>query len=146
MTAWRRTSLPRALLVLLTGSLLSVGCPATRGPAPHRDETVADTTRLRELREAVEQQLGTPTCTDRSQCRAMPVGAKPCGGPSSYVVYSMATTDSVRLAAVVQEYTAYQADLNRKQELVSDCQFLSAPPVDCMAGACAARSGIPSRD
>jgi hypothetical protein len=76
----------------------------------------------------------------------MPVGAKPCGGPWSYLVYSMATSDSVQLAAAVQEYTAYQADLNRKLGLVSDCQFLSAPTVDCMAGVCATSSSSPNQD
>ena len=76
----------------------------------------------------------------------MPLGAKPCGGPWSYVVYSVATTDSVRLAAVVKEYTTYQADLNRKQGLVSDCQFLPPPTIDCVGGQCATNTRSRSRD
>ena len=146
VTSRRRTSPPRRTFVLLTAGLLSAGCHTARGPVPQGDEDLADSTRLRQLQEAVDQLLGTPTCTARSQCRAMPIGAKPCGGPWSYLVYSMATTDSVRLAAAVQEYTSYQADLNRKQELVSDCRFLSAPTIDCKAGVCSSSSGSSSRD
>lgn len=121
--------------------LLSAACHAARNPAPATQSTEADTARLTALRQAVAQQVGTPTCTDRSQCRAMPLGAKPCGGPFSYVVYSTITVDSVRLAAAVDAYTAYQAVLNKELGLVSDCRFVAPPAVDCVAGLCAAKPG-----
>jgi hypothetical protein len=126
-----------ATRLLLSLAVLGAACHGPRNPAPASRSSEDDTTRLKELSQAVAQQVGSPTCTDRSQCRVMPLGAKPCGGPSSYVVYSTTTADSVRLAVAVQEYTAYQAALNEKLGLVSDCRFLPPPAVDCRTGVCA---------
>jgi hypothetical protein len=120
----------------LSLTVLGAACLGSRNPAPSRSSD-EDTTRLNELRHAVAREVGSPTCTDGSQCRVMPLGRKPCGGPFSYVVYSTATADSVRLASAVQEYTAYQAALNEKLGLVSDCRFLPPPAVDCRTGVCA---------
>lgn len=121
------------------------GCHrGSRTPQPG-DESLADTTRLRELREAVTREIGTPRCENRAQCGTMPFGAKPCGGPWSYLVYSRATTDTARLAAAVREYTVFQSGLNRRSGLVSDCRFTPRPAVDCVAGICVPDSAGASR-
>jgi len=66
----------------------------------------------------------------------MGVGSKPCGGPRSYVVYSMVTTDSAALALITQRYNAADARLNRERGLVSDCTFLPPPELECVGGRC----------
>jgi hypothetical protein len=131
----------RTRYAFLAASVLGAACHVAGSRASHREEVPADSTRLRQLRESVTQVLQVPTCVDRSQCRVMPLGAKPCGGPWSYLIYSTATTDSARLAAAVTKYTSYQTDLNRKLGLVSDCQFVPPPQVDCVSGQCATSAG-----
>ncbi len=121
----------------LWGGLSATGCHATARPAANVKVGADDTTRLGELRQAVASRVGTTRCVDRSQCRAMPLGSKPCGGPWSYVVYSTATTDSGALALAVQRYNVADAELNRKLGRVSDCSFVSPPKLDCVLGFCA---------
>jgi hypothetical protein len=68
-------------------------------PAPRAAENGAvDAPSLDSLRAVVLQLIGEPTATSLAQCRLMPAGEKPCGGPRSYLVYSMETTDSTALA------------------------------------------------
>ena len=87
-------------------------------------------------RAAVLALVSKPRCERVDQCRAAPLGAKPCGGPWSYVVFSTATTDSVRLAKAAAEYTALEVDQNRRAGVVSECQFVTAPKLSCSQGYC----------
>jgi hypothetical protein len=88
------------------------------------------------LRAVIEAARGEPGCTAEGQCRAIAFGAKPCGGPWSYLVYSTATADTLRLAEAVAAYNRREADLNREQNRSSDCLFVSPPQVACAGGFC----------
>jgi hypothetical protein len=99
-------------------------------------EVQADTASLDVLRAEARAQVGDPTCTMTAQCRTIPFGAKPCGGPWSYLVYSVATTDSAQLAGAVDRYTAREHDLNRLEQRVSDCGLVTEPDVMCADGQC----------
>lgn len=70
----------------------------------------------------------------------MPLGAKPCGGPWRYVVFSTATADSVRLVAAAAEHTVLEAEQNRRTGAVSDCRFVAAPTLSCSRGYCVSGS------
>lgn len=112
----------------------SVGCrPQPPQPARARDN-------LDSLRRALTEAVGTASCTAKEQCRAMGVGSKPCGGPRSYLIYSMATTDSAALAVVAQRYNTAEAETNRELGRISDCTFLPPPELECAGGRCAART------
>src|SRR4051812_43410739 len=50
--------------------------------------------------------VGTPSCTDDSQCRSLAIGARPCGGPESYLAYSTARTSEAELRALGAIYQA----------------------------------------
>jgi hypothetical protein len=104
-------------------------------------EVQADTASLDVLRAEVRAQLGDPTCTTTAQCRTIPFGAKPCGGPWSYLVYSVATTDSAELTSAVDRYTAREHELNRLEERVSDCGLVTKPEVMCADGQCVSVDG-----
>ena len=135
----RLSALPWLVLVgLSVTSCRAVG----RSPSAAKT-TVGDSTGLQQLREAALRRLGRPSCSARSNCRVIPVGSKPCGGPWSYAVYSTATTDSAALAVAVQRYNAAEAELNRKLGRVSDCSFVAPPKLDCVDGMCAPASSPP---
>lgn len=84
----------------------------------------------------VQALIGEPSCNSVAQCRAAPLGAKPCGGPWSYAVYSTVTTDSSALAAAISRYNAHENELNRREGRVSDCRFVAPPRLDCADGRC----------
>ncbi len=109
---------------------LMAGCRATVQRAADGGE------RLAELGIEVRALIADSGCWSIAQCRALPLGAKPCGGPWSYAVYSTEATDSSALAAAVGRYNAHENELNRREGRVSDCQFVSPPLLECVDGHC----------
>jgi hypothetical protein len=103
----------------------------------------SDTTDLATLRARALALIGEPRCENESQCRLIAFGSKPCGGPRQYLVYSVATTDSVQLAAAVLRYNARDAELNRLQGRISDCMMVTPPRLRVVNGRCEAVSGGP---
>jgi hypothetical protein len=93
-------------------------------------------TALDSLRSVVQQLVGEATCNDVGECRLIGFGAKPCGGPASYLVFSIVTTDSVELASTVEQYNARQEELNGKLGLISDCALVEPPALACIDSRC----------
>jgi hypothetical protein len=117
-----------------SAGLLLVGC-ARRPPAA---EGKRDSVELGDLRESIIRQVGTASCSASSDCRTLPLGSKPCGGPRQYLVYSATATDSSRLAADAARYTSAEAKKNQEERQVSDCSVLVEPRVGCISGRCQA--------
>jgi hypothetical protein len=106
-------------------------------PAPRAAENGAvDAPSLDSLRAVVLQLIGEPTATSLAQCRLMPAGEKPCGGPRSYLVYSMETTDSTALARAVAKYNAEDARANQESGQMSDCRVETPPHLGFSGGRC----------
>lgn len=97
-----------------------------------------DVARLEAMEAAIDAMIADRTCGGDGDCRAIAFGAKPCGGPWSYKVYSAARVDSTELAVAVAEYNAYNEELNRRYGWVSTCDFVSEPAVGCVGSECAA--------
>ena len=134
LAAIRRTG---ARLALLSGCLVA-GAPGCRKePDVIPPPAAADTTLLSALRSQVFGLIGVPTCRDLSQCRLIAYGSKPCGGPWTYLVYSLATTDSIALNAAVEKYNAQEAEVNRTEGRRSDCRAITRPQLQVVAGRCA---------
>ncbi|MGH2347944.1 MAG: hypothetical protein ACRDFT_00595 [bacterium] len=113
--------------------LLALGCRPAPPPPPEPPDLAAHRAEVLAL-------IGEPRCDRVEQCRATPLGAKPCGGPWRYVVFSTVTTDSIRLATAAAEYTALEAEQNRRTGAVSDCRFVAAPSLGCSRGYCVSQS------
>lgn len=128
----RRVAHSLAVLALVAACRATGQRETTVQPATDED----DREQLAELGAEARALIGEPSCTSVAQCRAVPLGAKPCGGPWSYVVYSTESTDAAALADVVARYNALEARLNRREGRVSDCQFVSRPLLDCVDGRC----------
>jgi hypothetical protein len=63
-----------------------------------------------------------------------PVGASPCGGPARYLVYSVAATDSARLAGAVAAFNAREQ--RRVEGTMGACVTPAPPRPACLAGTC----------
>jgi len=75
-------------------------------------------------------------CEGAGDCRAAPVGDRPCGGPRTYVVYCARTTDSVALYRKLDELARAERAYNQEQGLASTCEFRTPPPVAASGGSC----------
>lgn len=134
-------------IVLLTACAAQGGAPAqvqaaatpVAGAAPgHADAAGQNDTLAR-----IHALVGTPACTDDSQCRTMAVGEKGCGGPEGYLAYSTVRTPEAELQALGAVYRAERRDANARSGRVSTCSFVADPGAVCRAGACILRPAQP---
>jgi hypothetical protein len=129
--------------ILLAGTTLTLsGSACVRKQAAVEERP--DTREPEALRESIGRQVGNATCSSPGACRAIPMGAKPCGGPRRYLIYSLELTDSARLAGDVARFNEAEARANKEKGMTSDCNLVLKPQVSCVSGRCLARrSGEP---
>ncbi|MEN3278342.1 MAG: hypothetical protein V7631_4132 [Massilia sp.] len=80
--------------------------------------------------------IGNAECSGDNQCQVLPVGARPCGGPSSYLAWSSAKTDAAQLQALAERHKAEQQADNERSGRISTCIAIAPPAVACRAGTC----------
>lgn len=100
--------------------------PAAPVTAPAAGDTLGQITRL----------IGKAECTSDQQCQILPVGARPCGGPASYLAWSNAKTSGTELQALADRHRSEQQANNTRSGMVSDCRAIAPPAAACRAGAC----------
>ena len=96
--------------------------------------------RLSSLLRDIRLQVGDAAASSVQQCRKVALGAKPCGGPASYLVYSTAQTDEQALLKKVNQYNKMSQSYNREQGMMSDCAMVPEPAVVLVDGVCKAGS------
>ncbi len=106
--------------------------------APSQQDAAPEGQQVDSLRATVLQLIGEPMASSLGQCRSIAFGAKPCGGPRAYLVYSMEATDSTDLARAVARFTAEDARLNQELGRISDCGMVAPPQITFVAGQCVA--------
>ena len=95
-------------------------------PAPSQPDTL---TQIKDL-------IGKAECSSDNQCQALPIGARPCGGPASYLAWSTAKTSSSDIQALADRFRAEQQERNARSGMVSDCRAIAPPAAVCRAGSC----------
>lgn len=129
----------RAVLYLVP--LAVAGCGYTNsagGESPAGCDAPVFERRLDALRASIDDEIGEAGATDVAACRTLPLGAKPCGGPWTYLVYSAEASDAARLAELAAEYDSVDAERNRACGLASDCMMVMPPEVALADGRCVA--------
>lgn len=133
----------RVMLLTIAG-VIAAACNAPRQPAtPAQDtgqsaapETGHDQVqRLEREARAIARADG---CTSGGECRAAPVGDRPCGGPRAYIVYCARTTDSAALYRKLDELAGAERAYNQQQGLASTCEFRMPPRLVAGLGSCRA--------
>jgi hypothetical protein len=102
-----------------------------------RDEA-SDRAQLAAMEQEIVALVGEPVCGDSPDCRSIGFGAKPCGGPWDYMIYSVATVDNVVLTSKVAAYNEFNAELNIRYGWGSECSVALPPTLGCQAGVCVA--------
>ena len=93
---------------------------------------------LAALKTEIENLAITSICSDTFECKLIPFGSKPCGGPWGYLVYST-SIDTEELENRVEWYNRKEAIYNTEWGIVSDCA-VNNPPVsmNCENNTCVA--------
>ncbi|MFN2391720.1 MAG: hypothetical protein ABR566_07105 [Pyrinomonadaceae bacterium] len=91
---------------------------------------------LKKLKKEIDREIGKPRARRLTQCRVIAFGAKPCGGPRTYLVYSNLKTNEPKLKRLVSEYNRLEEKLNKEGNLISDCMFVEEPKITVLNGMC----------
>lgn len=105
-------------------------------PWDEGDTLEEDLERLADMKEAIVRFAGTPACAGDGDCDALPLGAKPCGGPWEYLIYSKSACDDGRLRELTCAYNAVNHAINTRHGLNSDCMIVGPPRIGCRDGEC----------
>ncbi len=91
----------------------------------------------RQLQLRLERLTENKECEQDNQCKVIGVGARPCGGPDQYLIYSTLHTDEKMLSYTNERYQKLKKQQNEKLGLMSTCQMLMPPASACVAKKCA---------
>jgi hypothetical protein len=96
-----------------------------------------------QLGEAIDMEIADARCDNDNHCKAIAIGANPCGGPEAYKAYSTAQSDTARLEKLAAQYEAVRKTLHLKLGTLGTCVVLPEPPVRCENNRCVADTKSP---
>ncbi len=127
-------------LAIVTIALLILSGCGGRQPAAEDDPTLE----LERMAGDFPHLVGAARCENVAQCRSIGIGAKPCGGPWDYLIYSILDTETGLLEARVKHYNRLQAEANRRSGAVSPCTIHPLPVLGCVDGRCVDVTNAPT--
>ena len=76
------------------------------------------------------------SCENATACKSIAFGAKPCGGPRTFLIYPN-SVDQNTLEQLVAEYYQLDNQYNIQTGAMSDCMVISPPNnIGCVNGKC----------
>lgn len=95
-------------------------------------------TSMEEIDTEVQNMIVDKTCLVNDDCGAIAYGSKSCGGPKEYLIYSTRTLDFDQLQQLTDQYTKLDRERNADSDLISTCDILLKPQVQCFESKCQA--------
>ena len=122
-----------------TVTLLLAACSSspTNDMAPTKTRG-ADQATVQQLEAEARALAKAEGCASGGQCKAAPVGVKPCGGPRYYLPYCPLTTDERALSARLDELKRAEEAQNQQTGAISTCEFVTEPSLEVVGGTCQA--------
>lgn len=118
------------LLVACSACTSQAGAPPAQDSAPAaQGEAAATVAELKRL-------VGAASCSSSAQCRTLPVGARPCGGPDFYLAWSSPHPNQAGLLALAERSRSQRKAESERTGELSTCQHIPDPGAVCVAGAC----------
>jgi len=88
----------------------------------------------------IDALIQAETCDDAADWAFTAIGAKPCGGPGSYIAYPKKR--EAEILPKIQRFTEMQSAFNKKYQLISDCMMIMPPAeIKCEGGKAVLVSG-----
>ncbi|MDQ8003167.1 MAG: hypothetical protein REI64_00130 [Pedobacter sp.] len=114
------------LIIICTIAFMS-SCDKEKTQAKDQQE-------LEQLFNQIKGIAESSTCGQNQELKYIAIGAKACGGPTSYLGYSSSINVS-EFENMVAKYTEMQQNYNKKWNVISDCMALAPPKsVTCENG------------
>ena len=89
---------------------------------------------MNEMYEEIQVISNSKPCNNSENWTFTAIRTKACGGPSSYIAYSL-NIDTASFLKKVKEYTIYEDNFNKKWSVFSDCSITPIPiGVECRNG------------
>jgi hypothetical protein len=121
-----RTSSHKTRAAWISAALLSLA-----GAAAAVDSAAAAASAAADTQSRVNSLIGEAACDSQSQCRTVGIGARPCGGPESWLAWSTKGTDARALQDAVQAQAQAAREANQRSGLASDCRVRPEPTAVC---------------
>ncbi|MGH8446781.1 MAG: hypothetical protein ACREVL_16035, partial [Solimonas sp.] len=83
-------------------------------------------------------EIGDAAAETVADCAAEPIGHRPCGGPSGYVVYSKRTGNEIRILGLAESTRDLGRQIDEGSGLMSTCEMRMPPEVALRKGRCVA--------
>lgn len=90
----------------------------------------------KQLHQRLQRLTADKSCQQSTQCKVLPVGHRPCGGPEQYMVYSSKSTDEKLLAITNDRYKKLKQEQQQRLGLRSNCQLVPEPVAACQQQQC----------
>ncbi len=127
-----------SIMSLFTIISLSAGNAAEKtGLKPH-EKTSTETLeeKITTLKAEIDSVIGSANCSSSKQCRALPMGAKACGGPLRYMPYSTKNTNSKKSLELSAQHQQQSNELNQLTSAISNCMMVMQPTFICRDNRC----------
>jgi hypothetical protein len=96
----------------------------------------ADEATLRAMYKDVLDYVADRSCAESRLCGHAAAGAKPCGGPTQYIVYSKTEVEWGVLHEKLNALREFETAFNYKHDRISDCSTPREPVPGCVDGSC----------
>jgi protein involved in sex pheromone biosynthesis len=103
-----------SILSIASSILLLSGCASTVTSGNEQSKSLSD------LNYDLNNMVSNNSCTASFQCKVLEVGARACGGPSKYAVYSTLNTSQEEAEQLAQQITN-QENIQNKAQGLTDC-------------------------
>ncbi|NVJ67107.1 MAG: hypothetical protein HWE16_11525 [Gammaproteobacteria bacterium] len=131
--------------LLLISSLSLIGCPENSGKSSSTEAVKtyqATQEDLAALNKEILMLIEDKSCNVDSDCAAIALGARACGGPESYAVYAPNNTDVSKLQSLAAQLESLNKIYNQNNQVMSICKMELEPSVQCVQNQCQKVTGV----
>lgn len=122
-------------IYLITLFIIISGCKSNQPVSNNNVERSRDLERLEIMKNEILEMVKIK-CKGDSDCKFVPFGSKPCGGPWEFLIYSASSSDENLLLQIVEEYNELEEKINKKHNRISDCSTPAKPELKCESSQC----------
>ncbi|WP_136482507.1 hypothetical protein [Cognatitamlana onchidii] len=123
------------IIILVFFAIISFTCNDSDDMSSPQQDELAE---LITLKTEIISLANKSICNETTECKFIGLGAKPCGGPLEYLVYST-SINTTKLTALVKDYNKKNEAYNTKWNIASDCAVTTPPTsLNCKNNTCIA--------
>lgn len=90
----------------------------------------------KQLYQRLQKLTNDKSCQQDQECKVLGIGARACGGPDQFIVYSENHTDGKMLAITSERYAKLKKEKQSRLGVAGTCQVLETPLAACQSNKC----------